>query len=514
MHALPLSLLLLGLPASAALAADSVAISVTLELESTGKPSIDKAISERTVAVIKKRFELLGLEGATFGNDEDGRLVVALPSGAETKEALRLMTKPSAIEFRRVVEDPTMGGTETLYEYVRTGDGEIRRNPYVLEKEPFLTGKDIEQSSVLEDPQFHAYSVDVQLKPEGAETFERVTGESLGKRLAIVVDGHIVSAPLVQMSIAGGRLQVTGQFTDEEARDLAISLNSGPLPGRVKLVEQPTVQAPTRPSDVVRSDVDEFPDADAKPRPGRYAVVIGVQDYRQKLHSADFARRDALSVAEHLTRIMGFPRENVVTLVDEHAAKSDMEKYLEVWLKEKAVPGTTAFVYYSGHGAPDAASGDTYLVPYDGDPAFISKTGYPLKSLYRLASELRAARTILAIDACFSGSGDRSVAPKGARPLVIRVDPSVPISGKTVVLSAAGPSQMSSTYQEQGHGVFTYFLLKGLRGAQDANGDGRMDTDELFEYLRPQVEYTARALYFNEQVPQMTAPSGPLIVKD
>jgi len=88
------------------------------------------------------------------------------------------------------------------------------------------------------------------------------------------------------------------------------------------------------------SDVDELPAIKAKPNKNSYAIVIGIENYRQKLPKADFAAQDAQIMAEYLTKVMGYPEENVVALI-------------------------------SGHGAPNPKTGDAYLVPYDGDPSFI-----------------------------------------------------------------------------------------------------------------------------------------------
>jgi uncharacterized caspase-like protein len=145
-------------------------------------------------------------------------------------------------------------------------------------------------------------------------------------------------------------------------------------------------------------------------------------------------------------------------------------------------------------------------VPYDGDPSFIDETGYPLKRLYEKLGKLQAKEVIVALDSCFSGAGGRSVLAKGARPLVMTME-SLAISQKVAVFSAASGDQISSTYEEKGHGLFTYFILKGLKGEGDTNGDGKIEMGELFEYIKPQVERIARKTYNNEQSPQLIAPN-------
>jgi hypothetical protein len=87
---------------------------------------------------------------------------------------------------------------------------------------------------------------------------------------------------------------------------------------------------------VIKSDVDELPVMQAKPNKNAYAIVIGVEKYRQKLPKADFADNDARIMAEYLTKVMGFPEENIVTLINDRALKSDFEKYFEKWLPNNA----------------------------------------------------------------------------------------------------------------------------------------------------------------------------------
>ena len=254
---------------------------------------------------------------------------------------------------------------------------------------------------------------------------------------------------------------------------------------------------------IVKSDVDELPVMLAKPNKNAYAIVIGVEKYRQKLPKADFADHDARIMAEYLTKVMGYPEENIVTLINDRALKSDLEKYIGKWLPNNVEKDSSVFIYYSGHGAPNPKTGDAFLVPYDGDPSFIEETGYPLKSLYAKLDRLPAKEIIVVLDSCFSGAGGRSVLAKGARPLVMNMDKQVFHSNRIAILSAAAGNQISSTYEEKGHGLFTYFFLKGIKY-------GNTELGTLYNYLKPQVERIARKTYNNEQTPGLIAPVGLL----
>jgi uncharacterized caspase-like protein len=206
-----------------------------------------------------------------------------------------------------------------------------------------------------------------------------------------------------------------------------------------------------------------------------------------------------------LTKVLGYPQENVVTLINDRAAKSDFEKYFEKWLSNNVEEGGRVFIFFSGHGAPNPKTGHAYIVPYDGDPSFIDQTGYSLKRMYDVLSKLPAKEIIVTLDSCFSGAGGRSVIAKGSRPLVMSMSSSV-IPKNATVLTAATGDQISMTYDEKGHGLFTYFMLKGIKNEDVLKQDGSIKMDDLFSYLKPQVERIARKQYNNEQTPQLIEP--------
>ena len=268
---------------------------------------------------------------------------------------------------------------------------------------------------------------------------------------------------------------------------------------RVRSLAAPRAPAPTHassaapaPAPRVGSDLDVLPAA-APAAPKRHAVVIGIERYREKLPAADFAAGDAKLAAEYFRRVLGVPEANLALLTDDRASKGDFEKYFERWLPNRVEAGDEVFVYFSGHGAPNPAKGDAYLVPYDGDPTYIEQTGYPLAKLYDRLSRLPAKSVTVAMDSCFSGAGGRSVIAKGARPLVSLVSAEVP--AKVTVLSASAGDQISNSYQEKGHGLFTYYFLKGMK-------EKGADMKSVFEYLKPEVARVARREYNADQDPQ------------
>lgn len=317
----------------------------------------------------------------------------------------------------------------------------------------------------------------------------------------LLLDRGVLCCPegydIIQNARRHGHLRIVRMLEQAQAQQLAaMAPPAAAAPVPPPLVPQATASQPA-------SDVDRPPSVKVKPKTNAYAILIGIESYRNKLPKAEYAAHDAAVMNDYLTRVMGYQEENVVLLLNDRAAKSDIEKYFERWLPNRVEKDASVFVYFSGHGAPNPKTGDAYLVPYDGDPAFVDETGYGLKRLYGQLAKLPAKDVVVMLDSCFSGAGGRSVIGKGMRPMVLTMENQFLAGGKTVVLAASSGAQVSSTYDQKGHGLLTYYFLKGLQGAADKNKDGGIDLAEVFDYLKPQVERTARRDFNNEQTPQL-----------
>ncbi len=248
----------------------------------------------------------------------------------------------------------------------------------------------------------------------------------------------------------------------------------------------------------VASDIEKLNLSSAEKIMGEndLAVIIGIEGY-QSLPKSDYSYDDARLVRDY-ARVLGFRDRNIEFLTDEKATLSGIAKTVDIWLRNKAKPNSRVLVYYSGHGAPDPSSGEAYLVPYDGDPNYLSVTGYSLKRLYENIGRLQAAEAIVVLDACFSGAGGRSVLAKGARPLVILTGGPA-VAKNMAVISATQGSQISTSSPERGHGVFTYHFLKAIK-------EGKRNVAEIYETIRPLVEDDAKQLNVQQSPSVSPAP--------
>ena len=341
----------------------------------------------------------------------------------------------------------------------------------------------------------------------------------LGAQLYNLHTGRLVWRKSDSTEIA--RTQLGRQAAIEDiVRYIAVpSLSAGILPGMVSYVQTAYVQnfgLASKPSstddpamvfggaELVKIDADLAPpETRAVPKDNAYAIVVGVEDYRD-LPKVDYARRDAEMVKKYLIKSMGYREQNVVLLLGDRVTRSQLAARFENWLPKQVGDSNDAevFVYYGGHGAPDPSTNQAFLVPYDGDPAFLEATAYPLNRLYKILSDLPAKRVIVALDTCFSGAGGRSVISKGTRPMLIKVDGPQIGGPNLVVLTAAAGNQVSSAYMDKRHGLFTYYFLKGLQGEADANKDHTVELQELSAYLKANVEAIARRMNV-DQSPQL-----------
>lgn len=256
-------------------------------------------------------------------------------------------------------------------------------------------------------------------------------------------------------------------------------------PRRDKTIRKASSPPPEPPPAVLAPpDVDGVAGR-AAARPDDYALVVGIDGYRSVPHAA-YGEGDAVVFARYARQVLGVPEENVILLTGEKATRTDLAKYLEEWLPRNVAKDSRVYFFYSGHGAPDPEQGTAYLVPWDGDPEFLRSSAYPLARLYDQLDALAAKEVIVFLDSCFSGAGGRSLIAKNLRPLVTVV--ATPRPGhKLSLLTAAAGGEVAGSSDQTRHGLFTYYLLKGLQGEADARKTGHVDLGELHAYVEKNV---------------------------
>lgn len=256
-----------------------------------------------------------------------------------------------------------------------------------------------------------------------------------------------------------------------------------------------------------------------KSNPDAVAVVIGNRNYTKAgLPSVKYAHNDARLMKDYFVTSMGVDEHNVLYIEDGTAASfyelfGNNETHMGRLFSYLKPGQSDVFVYYSGHGAPDISTSGAYFVPVDVDPNYLAVSGYSLDLFYRNLAKLPARSVTVVLDTCFSGNSDGGFLLTNISPASVRVKGEVPALANATIFTSAKPHQVSAWYHEKRHGLFTYYFLKGLSGAADADRDHAVTSTELGDYLSAEVSQQARRKYGREQNP-MLIETRPLVMTE
>ncbi len=223
--------------------------------------------ADQALETIRNRIDQFGVAEPTIHRQGENEIVVQLPGVKDPRRAIDLIGKTAQLEFKLVDDESPIAaelpqaiapgeeeellrqfagripeGTEILFEKrVNRETGVVRKSPILVKKQAALTGDLLSDAKVSLDSRFSEPYVSLSFNAAGAKLFEEVTAANVKKRLAIVLDNTVYSAPVIQEKIAGGNAQITGHFTMEEAKDLSIVLRAGALPAPMKMLQNVTV---------------------------------------------------------------------------------------------------------------------------------------------------------------------------------------------------------------------------------------------------------------------------------
>ena len=243
-----------------------------------------------------------------------------------------------------------------------------------------------------------------------------------------------------------------------------------------------------------------------------YAVVVGVEKYPKGIPPAEFSDRDAHAVKSNLIAL-GYPESHIRLLTNDQATDARIKATLKNWLPRNVPKEGRVLFYFAGHGGTDPTSKTAYLVPFDGDPEDLADTALSVGEIEKEIGKLPLSRGIIVADACFSGAGGRSVLPKGARPLATVFRTPYPDHYKNLtVFGASEGNQISGDLPKEGHGIFTYYFLRGLEG--EAKSGNAVTPKSLERYLSRTVSQAFRHHYDSgEQTPVVSGDMKGVLVK-
>jgi preprotein translocase subunit SecD len=235
--------------------------------EADAKKMRDNA-TDQVLEIIRNRIDQFGVAEPTIHRQGEHEIVVQLPGIKDPKRAVEIIGKTALLEFKivdtesalaaelpsrvspgdedRIVakfKDKLPAGGQILFQnvYDKNTRQVVDKRPILLKKEALLTGDTLTEAKVNIDKQFGEPHVSIRFDATGSRIFEDITGRNVGKMLAIILDGNVYSAPVIKDKIGGGDAMISGGFSLEEAKDLAIVLRAGSLPAPLKTLQNLTV---------------------------------------------------------------------------------------------------------------------------------------------------------------------------------------------------------------------------------------------------------------------------------
>jgi uncharacterized caspase-like protein len=266
------------------------------------------------------------------------------------------------------------------------------------------------------------------------------------------------------------------------------------------------------------------PPPPAPPPSHRWAVIVGVGRYDHPgVPRLRYTVPDAEAFYKVLLARAGVKPEHVLLLTDTSERKPTLRNLkwaLGTFLARSARKDDTVLIFFAGHGAPEAdqrgleRDGLTkYLIPSDADPDDLYSTALPMDELQTIFGRIEAERVVVLLDACYSGAaGGRTFLSQKTRAVNVDdlfLERLTRTKGRAII-TAARPNEVSLELGEFGHGLFTYYLVRGLEGAADLNRDGIVSLQELYEYVEQQVSQKSRSVGANQHPVLKGEPEGVL----
>ena len=269
---------------------------------------------------------------------------------------------------------------------------------------------------------------------------------------------------------------------------------------------QPPVQTlalSIQPSSIKTDDVDHIPAVTTGfQQPHTYLLSIGIGSYRdQQIPSRKFASLDAAIVSSYFQSLGGVPASNIRLLQDWKAIRSDIDEALLDWLPPHMNRDAVVIVYFAGL-ASVSSTGETYLVPYDGTATTASRS-YPLKNLEAALARLKAKQTVFLFDGVVSRMGPDNK----TKTILPQWNPAGSSTLHIIGLSGIGQGLEDDQHR---HGLFTYYLLRALRGEADTNRDGDVTLGETAAYLSQKVRWASKTHMNQEQRPFAVPAISPI----
>jgi hypothetical protein len=243
----------------------------------------------------------------------------------------------------------------------------------------------------------------------------------------------------------------------------------------------------------------------------KIAIIIGVEKYKN-MTECNYCNRDAKAFKTYATRALGVISSNVISLVDSKATRGEILRAFKISLPRIAGDGGKDInIFFAGHGLASESGKDLYIIPQDGDQGLLEDTAVSRVELIKLIKKVNPKSVTMFFDTCYSGQtrGEQMLLASLRGIKVVATDD---IPDNFSIFTASSSNQASSHIEEVKHGMFSYYLMKGLEGKADGNKDKQITNGELIAYLKTNVSKEAFTQNRNQD-PMLTGNPDQVLMR-
>ena len=243
----------------------------------------------------------------------------------------------------------------------------------------------------------------------------------------------------------------------------------------------------------------------------KIAIIIGVEKYENLTNlDAAFANRDANAFREYAVRALGVDPSNINLLVDKNASRPKILKALKLWLPKIGGENRDIYLFFAGHGLASDDGKNLYILPQDSDASLLEDTAITRNEIIKILQKTNPKSVTMFFDTCYSGqTRNEETLVASLRPVRIVADDQA-IPNNFTIFTASANDQTSGSIEEAKHGMFSYYLMKGMEGAADENEDNKISNGELIAYIQNNVSKVAFSQN-REQDPGMSGDKDKIL---
>jgi len=243
--------------------------------------------------------------------------------------------------------------------------------------------------------------------------------------------------------------------------------------------------------------------------PDAIAILIGVAKYKNTIADAIFADNDASMFKDYASEKLGVSENRIKVLLNHDASEQEILLAVKEWLRRFSKPNKSdVFIFFAGHGLASDDGKNMYLLPHDGTPKLLDDTAINRTRLFNEIKLAKPRQVIVFLDTCYSGKARDNNSLIEGRPILVKAQKKL-LPKNFIVFTAASSEQLSKPLNETKHGMFSYFLMKGMEGDADSNNDKNITAGELHNFVKTNVIQQSAG----SQTPELQGDKNSLLVK-